>query len=65
MNAKQIVNLFGGLRPMATALGHQNPTTIQYWVKKGIPRWRNHEILAAAKSLRLKLKPADLEAANK
>ena len=65
MNAKQVINLFGGIRPMAEALGHPNPTTVQYWGKKGFPRWRHHEILAAAKAMKIKISAIDLNGRSK
>ena len=56
MNHKSIIALFGGTRPLARALGHVNPTTVNYWATTGkIPRWRWHEILAAAKTRKIRL----------
>ena len=48
---RQIVDLFGGIRPMARILHHKNHTTVQGWYSaQSIPSWRGHEIEEAAKS---------------
>lgn len=45
---------------MATALGHDSASTVQGWKNRGlIPRWRWHEILGAAKRLKIALKQDD------
>lgn len=59
MQHSEIIDLFGGVRPLATALDHKNPTTVQGWAKNGIPKWRWHEVLTAAKKLKLKLRETD------
>lgn len=62
MKTREIIERFGGIRPMAKALGHKNPTTVQAWHKnESIPYWRHHEILTAAKRLRLGIKIEDLQ----
>ena len=61
MQHPDIIRLFGGIRKLATALGHKNPTTVQGWADNGIPRWRWHEVLAAARRRRLKLAQSDFE----
>jgi len=33
--ADYIISKFGGIRPMARALGHKSPSTVQYWKKTG------------------------------
>ena len=44
-----ILSAFGGIRPMATILGHKNVTTIRSWREaKRIPIWREDQIIAAA-----------------
>ena len=49
MNAQTIISLFGGIRPLATALGHTNPTTVSAWYKTNkIPHWRYHEVILAS-----------------
>ncbi len=64
MQAKEIIRLFGGIRPMQTALGHKNASTVQYWADKGIPHWRYGEILEAARKHRIKLAKKDLANGN-
>lgn len=45
----EIIAAFGGLSKTARALGHRNVTTVDGWKRSNrIPRWRRHEILAAA-----------------
>jgi len=42
---RQLVEAFGGISPMAKALGHDYPSTVQGWKERGvIPRWRINEI---------------------
>jgi hypothetical protein len=61
MQHKHIIEKFGGVRPMATALEHKNPTTVAAWkLNNKIPRWRWHEVLTAARKLRLGIKETDL-----
>ena len=61
MEHTKIIDKFGGIRPMATALGHKYPSTVQAWAEnKKIPRWRYHEVVKAAKTRRLKITEADL-----
>lgn len=56
MLAEPIIDAFGGLSKTAKALGHKNVTTVQGWLTSGsIPHWRRHEILEAAKRLKLDL----------
>lgn len=56
-NVNKIIELFGGLTAMSRALGHKHPTTVQGWKESNrIPSWREHEINAAAKKLKIKLK---------
>lgn len=48
--AAQVIEKFGGLTPMSTALGHKHCTTVQGWRDSGsIPDWRWPEIMQAAK----------------
>ncbi len=61
MKTQKIINLFGGVRPMAKILGHKHPTTIQYWIKNGVPKWRYEEIIKAAKRLGIKLTESSFE----
>ncbi len=61
MEVREIIEKFGGVRPMAVALGHNNPTTVQAWAKnRHIPHWRRHEILVAARKKRLGITENDL-----
>lgn len=60
MKHREIIQKFGGIRPMQIALGHTNPTTVQAWHKRDhIPHWRTHEVLIAARKQRLGLKESD------
>jgi hypothetical protein len=62
MEHREIILRFGGVTKMSEALGMENRTTVQYWEQKGvIPKWRHHEILQAARKLRLGLKETDLQ----
>jgi len=55
---EQTIELFGGVRPMAKMLGHNNPSTVQSWKEKNkIPSWRWHEIEHAAKQNDIVLPP--------
>jgi hypothetical protein len=62
MNACEIIELFGGIRPMAKALGHKHPSTVQAWAdNESIPHWRFYEILTAARKMRLGIKESDFQ----
>ncbi|WP_373320204.1 carph-isopro domain-containing protein [Gluconacetobacter sacchari] len=55
----RIARAFGGIAPMAAALGHRGHTTVYGWCKSGrIPPWRWHEIHSTATRLSIEL-PAD------
>lgn len=60
MKHRQIIRLFGGIRPMAKALRVKNPSTVQYWKAAGTipPRWWP-AILKAALRGGMKLKNTD------
>ena len=61
--AERIIDLFGGIRPMAHKL-NVPVTTVQGWKKRGaIPESRHDEILQAAEQHDLTIDPADLAAA--
>lgn len=63
----EVIAAFGGLTPMAKALGHKHITTIDSWRKaKRIPHWRRHEIAegAAKANVRLPASFYDEPAAN-
>lgn len=56
----RIVDLFGGLTPMARALGHRHPSTVQGWKARGvIPARQQAQVLEAAKRHGVPLQPAD------
>ncbi len=65
----KIIQLFGGIRPMARILTGATgrrvpPTTVQGWLQRGIiPAARQGDVLAAAKAEGLALGPADFFAA--
>ena len=62
--AEFIIEKFGGVRPMASALGAP-PTTIQGWKERGfIPARRQSAVLAAARARGIELGPADFFAAD-
>ena len=64
MKHTDIIQLFGGIRPLAEALGHQHPTTVQYWASQNaIPAWRWRDVLEASKKRRLGLKISDFNGA--
>lgn len=47
--AARIIELFGGVGPMARELGHKHPTTVAHWKKTGrIPQKRWDEVIAIA-----------------
>lgn len=58
--AGYIIGKFGGLSPLAELLGHRNVTTVQHWTLSGyIPPRRYPEILEAARTAGIALKPED------
>jgi len=58
--ARQIITKFGGIRPLATALGHKNASTVQgWWDRETIPSKRQETLLALAAELGIALAPAD------
>lgn len=51
--ASAVISAFGGIRPLAAALGVTH-STVQYWSESGsIPEWRRQRLLdlAAAKGI--------------
>lgn len=55
--AQAIIDLFGGLRPLAAAIG-TTASTVQHWKATGrIPSWRHPQIEAAASARGLVLPP--------
>ncbi|WP_269581914.1 carph-isopro domain-containing protein [Roseibium sp. Sym1] len=58
--ADRIVEVFGGRKALAEALGHKHGTTVQRWQETGwIPPKHNEAIIAAAKKLGLRLNIMD------
>jgi hypothetical protein len=61
--AKKIITKFGGVYPLARALGHKNPTTVQGWLSRGFVPPRQHErIWDAAKRDGIDLSLSDFAA---
>ncbi|WP_443026052.1 carph-isopro domain-containing protein [Sphingomonas sp. PB2P19] len=61
MEARSIIRLFGGIRPMARALRHRSPTTVQGWRNRNlIPAKHQAHVLARAKTAGLPLIAADI-----
>jgi hypothetical protein len=57
----RIIGLFGGMTPLARALGHTNPTTVQGWKARGIiPARQQANVLEAAGQLGIPLRAEDL-----
>ena len=55
-----IIARFGGVRPLAEALGHAHPTTVQAWKRrKVIPVRQIPAVIAAAQARGLALGPED------
>jgi len=58
--AERIIARFGGLTKLARALGHEHPTTVQGWKKRGvIPARQQGKVLDAATANGVALEPAD------
>lgn len=63
--AKRIIDKFGGIYPLARALGHKNPTTVQGWLVRGFVPPRQHEpVWEAAKREGIDLSLADFAAVS-
>jgi len=61
--AKRIIQKFGGVYPMARALGHKNPTTVQGWLNRGfIPPRQHNGVWEAAQRGGVDLNLADFAA---
>ena len=56
----RIILRFGGLTKLATALGHENPTTVQGWRDRGVvPSRQIPRVIEAGKAQAIALTPAD------
>lgn len=54
--ARRIVDLFGGLTRLSSALGHRNPTTVQGWLVRGVvPVRQIPKVIAVGRKLGLEL----------
>lgn len=61
--AKTLIDKFGGVYPLARALGHRNHTTVQGWQLRGFIPPRQHEpIWQAAKREGVRLRLSDFAA---
>jgi len=61
--APAVIAAFGGIRPLAAALG-VTPSTVQYWAMTGaIPQWRRDSIVKAATKSGVTLPSNDARAA--
>ncbi|WP_380873635.1 hypothetical protein ACFB49_42830 [Sphingomonas sp. DBB INV C78] len=61
MGIQAIIESFGGIRGMATKLGHRNHTTVQGWADRGlIPAQRQKEVLDAARKYGIEVNLADI-----
>ncbi len=58
--AEVIISKFGGINPLARALGHKNASTVQGWKERGfIPSRQQALVLRAAKDNDIELSAAD------
>lgn len=56
--AANIIDRFGGIRKLATLLGHKNASTVQGWKERGsIPDRHKAKVIAAAQSAGINLRP--------
>jgi len=59
-SAELVIRKMGGLRKLARALEHRNPTTVQGWKARGnIPARHQPAILEKAAAAGVELSPAD------
>jgi hypothetical protein len=60
LDHRWIIARFGGVRPLADALGHAHPTTVQAWKRRRvIPVRQIPAVIAAAKACGIALTPED------
>ena len=58
--AERIIEKFGGLTPLAKALGHKNISTVQGWKERGIiPALQQPNVMSAGKQMNIPIHPAD------
>ncbi|WP_414885980.1 carph-isopro domain-containing protein [Sphingomonas sp. Root50] len=63
--SKAIIRQFGGIRPLARALQHRNPSTVLGWWKRNIiPARQQPNVLRLAQELGLDINAADLITAH-
>lgn len=56
----RIIRKVGGLRRLAKALGHKNPSTVTGWRQRGrIPDWQKPKVMAAAKACGVEIRPEE------
>lgn len=55
----KIVSAFGGVRPLAAAIGKPVSTVMSWKARGSIPDDQKPVVLAAARSLRISMEPAD------
>lgn len=61
MDAKEIIHLFGGVRPMARSLQHASHTTVQGWAERNlIPAKQQRVVLELARQRGVAIEPIDL-----
>ena len=59
MNAKNIISMFGGIRPLARLLGYP-PSTVQNWERRNsIPAKQQQKLLLTGIETGLKITPND------
>lgn len=58
--AEQIIGMFNGITPLAKALGHKHPTTVQGWKKRGfIPSAQHEPVIEAGRKVGILVRPDD------
>lgn len=63
--ADRIIEKFGGINPMARALGHKNPSTVQGWKERGVIPSKQHEaVWQAARSQGIELSLSEFAAVS-
>jgi hypothetical protein len=52
MCVQKVIQAFGGIRALARALGHANPSTVSGWYRRGRVPWRQIPIVIEAAEMR-------------